>query len=812
MAEDHGSPGELPTTSPRPGPDALYGSNPTPPQLENGPGWEAEPLLVCGTAAYENGEYLYQDYIYDDHGADQRSVLSRAPANTTSAYGSFSPATGDLFYPNDHNRYAFNAADLLEFRARVDADPDEGDEIVYRFTLNSMVEPDLTGIAVGIDTTASGGPVDGKSDWGYGLGDLGAPADHVLVTWGTGAELDGERLDDDRVSVDVERNQIEVQVPLDPGVDTWRHYCVTGLWDPQRGCFKQPRESPTDDMPGGTRPSANPPPVFNVGFRFDEPLQEDELNLLGLSQALQSVLTGGLPRLLTGTVSRLLPGSGMESLVDEISAALDGELPRTIGRGNWREYGQARALAERDISRFHTDLDFAKLRSGLNDSRVPTTGHLTMLYPSRYDYGRQGTDPYNDVFWGRLQPYAAYVPPEHDPMEPAPMTLLLHSLGCNYNEYGVFMPGLVESIGKEQDSIVLMPQARGPGRWYRKEGEVDVFEAWRDLETRYEIDRDRVTVAGYSMGGFGTQILSAKYPDLFGRGFSVVAPPSEDPIEGPTNGLLRSPPLLTQGLLGGRGGGEFLTLFTSHQENAMDLSDNIRHIPMLLWNGGVDELVPVLGPTNYARELRRQGYRHQLDVFPAATHLSLGIRDDWGRAPEFLGRGEVKRDPTRVTYRRDPEFDEPALGLAHDKAYWVSDITVRDPDEGGLVDAHSLAEGYDKAVSESFHETGNNPQRRLTKGTKWVDFEHVHDAANELHVKLENVDGVTLWLEEAGLEVDEDLTLIVRSDGLATLTLAGPFGRETVEVVAGDTTIDLGPLVDPHPGDASVSGEPGEAD
>jgi hypothetical protein len=244
----------------------------------------------------------------------------------------------------------------------------------------------------------------------------------------------------------------------------------------------------------------------------------------------------------------------------------------------------------------------------------------------------------------------------------------------------------------------------------------------------------------------------------------------------------------------------------------MDLSDNLRHVPMLLWNGGVDELVPVLGPINYARELRRQGYRHQLDVFPAATHLSLGIRDDWGRAPEFLGRGEVKRDPTRVTYRRDPEFDEPALGLAHDKAYWVSDITVRDPDEGGLVDAHSLAEGYDKAVSESFHETGNNPQRRLTKGTKWVDFEHVHDAANELHVKLENVDGVTLWLEEAGLEVDEDLTLIVRSDGLATLTLAGPFGRETVEVVAGDTTIDLGPLVDPHPGDASVSGEPGEAD
>jgi poly(3-hydroxybutyrate) depolymerase len=812
MSEDQGGPGELPTTSPRPGPDALYGSNPTPPQLENGPGWEAEPLLVCGTAAYVDGEYLYQDYVFDDHGADQRSVLSRAPSNSRSAYGSFSAATGDLFYPNDHHRYLYNAADLLEFRARVDGDPDEGDEIVYRFTLNSMAEPDVAAVAVGIDTTASGGPVDGASDWGYGLGDLGAPADHVLVTWGTGAALDGERLPDERVHVDVERNQIEVSVPLDPGVETWRHYCVTGLWDAEAGQFKQPAVEPDQDTPGGARPSGNPPPVFNVGFRFDEPLEEEDLNLIGMTQAMRNVLLGGVPRLLTDALGRLAPGDELQSAVDGFTGALDGELPRTLGRGNWREYGQARALAERDISRFHAEIDFAKLRSGLTDSRVPATGHLTLLYPSRYDYGRQGTDPYNDIFWGRIQPYAAYVPPEHDPDEPSPMTLMLHSLGCNYNEYGVFMPNLVESIAEEQDGIVIMPQARGPGRWYRKEGEVDVFEAWRDLETRYEIDRDRVTVSGYSMGGFGTQILSGKYPDLFARGFSVVSPPAEDPLEGPSAGLIRSPPLLVQGLLGGRGGGEFLTLFTDHQENAMDLTDNLRHIPMLLWNGGTDPLVPVLGPTNYARNLRRHGYRHQLDVFPAADHLLLAVRDQWDRAPEFLARGTVKRDPTRVTYRRDPEFDEPALGLAHDKAYWVSDITVRDPDDGGLVDAHSLADGYEKPVPENFRETGSEPQRRISKGTKWVDFEHVHDPANELHVKLENVDGATLWIEEADLDPAEELRLIVRSDGLATLTLAGTFGRETVEVVDGDTTIDLGPLTGPAPDGAPADGQPGEAD
>ena len=69
-------------SSPRPGPDALYGDNPTPPQLENGPGWEAEPLMVSGCDAYLDGEYLYQDYVYDYRGADTRSWVSGAPRSS----------------------------------------------------------------------------------------------------------------------------------------------------------------------------------------------------------------------------------------------------------------------------------------------------------------------------------------------------------------------------------------------------------------------------------------------------------------------------------------------------------------------------------------------------------------------------------------------------------------------------------------------------------------------------------------------------------------------------------------------------------
>src|SRR5439155_9290921 len=56
---------------PRPGPDILYAAPATAPQLTNAGVWNAPPILVSGAGAYRNGEYLYQDFLYDDHGAHE---------------------------------------------------------------------------------------------------------------------------------------------------------------------------------------------------------------------------------------------------------------------------------------------------------------------------------------------------------------------------------------------------------------------------------------------------------------------------------------------------------------------------------------------------------------------------------------------------------------------------------------------------------------------------------------------------------------------------------------------------------------------
>jgi hypothetical protein len=53
----------------RPGPDLLYARPSVAPQLENAGAWRAEPILVSGATAYRRGEFLYQDFLYDDRGA-----------------------------------------------------------------------------------------------------------------------------------------------------------------------------------------------------------------------------------------------------------------------------------------------------------------------------------------------------------------------------------------------------------------------------------------------------------------------------------------------------------------------------------------------------------------------------------------------------------------------------------------------------------------------------------------------------------------------------------------------------------------------
>ena len=218
----------LPRTTPRPGPDVLYWRAPRAPQLENTGIWKAPPIMVSGASAYRKGEFVYQDFIYDDTA---------------------------LTYPSDRARYGGNAADIVELRMKPLAAA-----LAIRLTYNTMLDPSVaaTTIALGSSDAPRAMPHDaGASMPGAVFVTVhGCDGDVVSAADGTTLAVSP------RIAIDRDRRQVEVRVPyaaFDPrGQRAVRVGAATGLWDAAAGRY--------------LRPDSSKPAFYNVAFRFDEPL------------------------------------------------------------------------------------------------------------------------------------------------------------------------------------------------------------------------------------------------------------------------------------------------------------------------------------------------------------------------------------------------------------------------------------------------------------------------------------------------------------------------------------------------------------
>ena len=131
--------------APRPGPDILYADPAAAPQLTNAGPWRAQPILVSGASAYRDGEFVYQDYLYDDHGAKG----PRDPGDPRAGDDTFSQANGTYTYPSDA-AYGGNAADLVELRVK----PVAG-ATAFRLTLNTMLDPAKVAATIAIGDSAA---------------------------------------------------------------------------------------------------------------------------------------------------------------------------------------------------------------------------------------------------------------------------------------------------------------------------------------------------------------------------------------------------------------------------------------------------------------------------------------------------------------------------------------------------------------------------------------------------------------------------------------------------------------------------------
>ena len=208
---------------------------------EQGRSGAAKPILISGASAYRKGEFLYQDYLYDDIGAK----------------GQFDPADPKAdrhvrplqrhLQLSARRAYAQNAADLVELRVKP-----LRDATAFRLTYNSMTDPELVATTIAIGDSAEPQPFPHGAN-------VVAPAELFLTVHGTPPSSSTprparrwRRRRRSRSRPGAARSRFASRAP--PGTrapSKVRLAAGSGLWDAAAGRYLIPAGAADADTPGG---------------------------------------------------------------------------------------------------------------------------------------------------------------------------------------------------------------------------------------------------------------------------------------------------------------------------------------------------------------------------------------------------------------------------------------------------------------------------------------------------------------------------------------------------------------------------------
>lgn len=508
------------------------------------------------------------------------------------------------------------------------------------------------------------------------------------------------------------------------------------------------------------------------------------------------VTTGGGPWPGVGVSSRGWDVVASWSVGDVVANTISGTMPRPPGsrwrlqavtaiaggpvmnvafreqeQGVWWEDRQAAALQTGDISDFGHAVEVADLTGGVTrPADEPASGLFERVYTSQhtippgegisYDGVPGRTDrspgrfPQLYHFFGRHQPYAIYLPPGEGPHG---VQLYLHGRGGNHGNE-ITKPGLRSQLGDSRNRIVAAPLGRGQSAW-TDYGELDVLEVLDDVQRTYDTDPDRVFVSGYSMGGYGTVRMATLHPDRFAGYVNWMGPTGDEYNGTPLAGQLSEAPI-----------------------GVIDILGNLRNLPGIMAYAAEDELVLVPQAIEMESRLRAHSNPYRFYLYPVADHVILPVLDDWSKESAYTKDLSRDRDPARVTFRYDPWFDSPDLGIVHDRAYWVSAIRNRTT---GYSDTDVTSAGCEGTVPVTtiVKDVGTTPLPWVSTSAEVTGHRAV-DQPSLLRGTFTNVESVTLDVGLACL-ADRDVTFEVTSDGPLELRLSD--GR-AVQVGEGTTT------------------------
>ncbi len=563
--------------------------------------WPGAASHLAGTAHYDHGEWIYEDYPWTAYGAAQADLVVLYELLDTLG-NAFEPAQrlpgglGFLIAQTGAGPLA-DQADLSELRLAV-----RGSDVYLLARTTTMTAPVQTALLLLFDTGRAGAAY--AVPFGSGLSTSSADT-AALVTAGGTRIVDlasGNTLASAPAAADATGyiNALETRLPLalvgKPDRSSIRLVAASGL--AAAGAYEL--------QSGG---SAGP--IAKVVPRFDEPV---------------------------------------ESVFDR---------------------RQALALAAHDIDHFFTTVSLDRLRAGSSERLLPGIGYNVRTFVAPEALSSEGGTN------GILREYGLYLP-QGFADAPTPATLLLRGSSMTAHSLAAITPGLFQNLGDDNGAIMVSPCGRSDLDQFRGPVYHDVLQALGDAQALLPIDPERITVAGYSMGGYATYMFAATQPDRFAGAFV---------IEGPVGGLQPATSLY-----------QF--------PDVIPLLANLRYEPIEIYQGDIDADVPVTNALAAVQRLDGLGDRFRFNLLPGNTHFTPGILNDYSIGARYLRATQREAAPARVVYARSMPYeqavdtgsttDQPnagkSTGLQFGDAWFVHDLQAADPVNGtATVDVTSLA-------------------------------------------------------------------------------------------------------------------------
>jgi len=424
---------------------------------------------------------------------------------------------------------------------------------------------------------------------------------------------------------------------------------------------------------------------------------------------------------------------------------------------------QAIALANHNIDGFFTGISLARLRRGDSQRLLPGIGYTVRTVIAPTSISTEGG------MNGVLRDYGLYIPVGFAG-HPTPATLVLRGSGMTAHSLAAITPGLFQQLGDDNGAIVVSPGGRSAFDLFEGAAYLDAQQALADAEHLLPIDTNRLTVAGYSMGGYATYLFAETEPDRFARAFV---------IEGPVGG---SQPATK-------------TPIVNAFPDMLPGLENLSYTPVQIYQGANDADVPASNGLAAAQRLQGLGLRYKLNIFPG-DHFTPGILNDYTLGAQYLKGAVRQTQPAEVRFWRVMPFehaidtgldsDQPLaghpVGLHFDHAWFVTRLDPSDPHNGtASIDVRTLARPTGTVTPVLTEGTdpgsvGGAPPSAYQR-QDWQTAPATAAPRNALVATLGGASQVTLDLPGMGLTTARPLGATIDTDSAVAVTLAARRSR-----------------------------------